>query len=134
MGQKWKLPILWHLHEAKATRYLELRRRIPGITYTMLTKSLRELEEAGLVNRHNYGTVPPRVDYALTEDGEALLPALNELYRWGKRICVRRRTPRRLRRPDRDNLPEGKQDAEPEPFDPWVRSVLIGLAEADGTT
>ena len=57
---------------------------MPGITNTMLTKSLRELEEAGLVSRHNYGTVPPKVDYSLTEDGEALLPTLNELYRWGE--------------------------------------------------
>ena len=51
---------------------------------TMLTKSLRELEEAGLVTRHNYGTVPPKVEYSLTADGKALLPALNELYRWGE--------------------------------------------------
>ncbi|MBQ3301421.1 MAG: helix-turn-helix transcriptional regulator [Eggerthellaceae bacterium] len=84
MGQKWKLPILWYLHEAEATRYNELKRRMPGITNTMLTKSLRELEEAGLVNRRSYGTVPPRVDYSLTESGEALLPTLNELYRWGE--------------------------------------------------
>ena len=35
VGQKWKLPILWCLHEAKATRYLELKRRMPGITNTM---------------------------------------------------------------------------------------------------
>lgn len=84
VGQKWKLPILWYLHEAEATRYLELKRRMPGITNTMLTKSLRELEDAGLVSRHNYGTVPPKVDYSLTEEGEALLPTLNELYRWGE--------------------------------------------------
>ena len=44
-------------------------------------ESLRELESAGLVSRHNYGTVPPKVDYSTTEDGEALLPTSNELYR-----------------------------------------------------
>lgn len=84
VGQKWKLPILWYLHEASATRYNELKRRMPGITNTMLTKSLRELEEAGLVERHSYGTVPPKVEYALTDDGRALLPTLNELYKWGE--------------------------------------------------
>ena len=84
VGQKWKLPILCYLHEAEATRYNELKRRMPGITNTMLTKSLRELEEAGLVARHNHGTVPPRVDYALTDTGRALLPTLNELYKWGE--------------------------------------------------
>lgn len=57
---------------------------MPNITNTMLAKLLRELEAAGLVSRHNYGTVPPKVDYSLTDDGEALLPILNELYRWGE--------------------------------------------------
>ncbi len=84
VGQKWKLPILWYLHEAEATRYNELKRRMPGITNTMLTKSLHELEEAGLVVRRSYDTVPPRVEYALTEVGRDLLPTLNELYRWGQ--------------------------------------------------
>ena len=84
IGQKWKLPILWYLHESETTRYNELKRRMPGITNTMLTKSLRELEEAGLVNRNQYDTVPPRVEYSLTADGKALLPTLNELYRWGE--------------------------------------------------
>ena len=84
VGQKWKLPILWYLHEADATRYNELKRRMPGITNTMLTKSLRELEEAGLVRRRSYGTIPPKVDYSLTEIGRELLPTLNELYKWGE--------------------------------------------------
>jgi len=84
VGQKWKLPILWYLHEAPATRYNELKRRIPGITNMMLTKSLRELEEAGLVQRHSYDTVPPKVDYSLTQQGRDLLPTLNELYKWGE--------------------------------------------------
>ena len=83
VGQKWKLPILWYLHEADATRYNELKRRIPSITNMMLTKSLRELEEAGLVHREQYDTVPPRVEYSLTQDGRDLLPTLNELYKWG---------------------------------------------------
>ena len=84
VGQKWKLPILWYLHEQPATRYNELKRRIPGITNTMLTKSLRELEKAGLVNCVQHDTVPPRVEYSLTQEGLALLPTLNELYRWGE--------------------------------------------------
>ena len=84
VGQKWKLPILWYLHEAEATRYNELKRRMPGITNTMLTKSLRELEQAGLVSRNQYDTVPPRVEYSLTDLGRDLLPTLNELYKWGE--------------------------------------------------
>jgi len=84
IGQKWKLPILWYLQAADATRYNELKRRIPGITNMMLTKSLRELEEAGLVSRSVEDSSPPKVTYALTQDGYDLLPTLNELYKWGE--------------------------------------------------
>lgn len=80
VGQKWKLPVLWHLFDQETTRYNELKRSIPGITNIMLTKSLRELEENGLVHRKQYDTVPPRVEYSLTERGKALMPTLNELY------------------------------------------------------
>ena len=83
IGQKWKLPLLWHLHIEKNTRYNALKRSIPGITNMMLTKYLRELEADGLVVRHEYQTIPPKVDYSLTERGEAVLPALNEIYKWG---------------------------------------------------
>jgi DNA-binding HxlR family transcriptional regulator len=50
----------------------------------MLTKSLKELEEHNLIVRIQYETIPPKVEYALTERGEALLPALNELSIWGE--------------------------------------------------
>jgi DNA-binding HxlR family transcriptional regulator len=83
IGQKWKLPILWHLHNG-SIRYNELKRKVTGITNIMLTKSLRELEETGLVKREVYDTVPPKVEYSLTENGENLLPTLNELYKWGQ--------------------------------------------------
>jgi len=83
IGQKWKLPIIWYLHEKENTRYNELKRRIPGITNIMLTKSLRELEEAGIVRRQVFDVIPPKVEYSLTKVGEELLPTLNELYKWG---------------------------------------------------
>lgn len=83
VGQKWKLPILWHLLDNEVLHYNELKRQVKGITNTMLTKSLRELETDGLVFRHQYNTIPPSVEYTLTEDGKTLLPTLNELYHWG---------------------------------------------------
>ena len=83
IGQKWKLPILWYLHEKKTTRYNELKRRILGITNIMLTKSLRELEFSGLVSRHVFDFIPPKVEYSLTPLGLQLISALNELYQWG---------------------------------------------------
>lgn len=94
IGQKWKLPILWYLHEKESTRYNELKRRIPGITNMMLTKSLRELETDGLVKRHIYDTIPPKVEYSLTERGINLLPALNELYKWGEKQMMLIKKPR----------------------------------------
>lgn len=84
IGQKWKIPILWNLMEYEILHYNELKRQIPGITNTMLTRCLRELEEFGLVNRLEHSTIPPSVEYSLTDRGKALLPTLNELYRWGE--------------------------------------------------
>ncbi|OPJ62814.1 winged helix-turn-helix transcriptional regulator [Clostridium chromiireducens] len=85
VGQKWRLPIMWYLSEAEPVRYNELKRKIKGITNMMLTKSLKELEEHNLIVRTQYETIPPKVEYFLTERGKSLLPALNELYKWGEK-------------------------------------------------
>ena len=84
IGGKWKLPILWHLADQDAVRYNELKRSVRGVTNMMLTKCLRELEDYVLVMRRQYNEVPPRVEYSLTERGKTLLPALAELYAWGR--------------------------------------------------
>ncbi len=84
IGQKWRLPILWELMKYDILHYNELKRHIPGVTNTALTRCLRELEEFGLINRHDYGTIPPSVEYSLTDRGKALLPTLIELYRWSE--------------------------------------------------
>lgn len=84
IDSKWKLPILWYLHEKENTRFNELQRRVTGITQFMLTKSLRELERDGLVCRRICKENPPKeVKYSLTEFGKTLMPAMNELYDWG---------------------------------------------------
>lgn len=84
IDSKWKLPILWYLHEKKSTRYNELKRRIPNITNIMLTKSLRELERDGLVSRVILKEDPPKeIEYSLTQCGVEFLPTLNEMYKWG---------------------------------------------------
>ena len=84
LGQKWKLPILWCLSSKDFTRYNELKRKVNGITNMMLTKSLKELEEHKLIVRTQYETIPPKVEYSLTERGKALLPTFKELYIWGE--------------------------------------------------
>ena len=84
IGQKWKLPILWYIADAEnqTLRYRELERKVVGITATMLTKCLRELEQAKLITRKQYSIIPPTVEYSLAERGKTLIPALESLYQW----------------------------------------------------
>ncbi|MFE0027317.1 winged helix-turn-helix transcriptional regulator [Amycolatopsis sp. NPDC059021] len=84
IGGKWKPVILAHLKEG-VHRYGELRRRMPGVSEKMLTQQLRELASDGLVRRESLGGKVPHVEYRLTEDGEALGPALSALFAWGER-------------------------------------------------
>ena len=86
IGGKWKIPILCSLHQDGTTRYNELRRKIVGITNTMLASSLKELEEDGLVCRKQYLEMPVRVEYALTEVCDDLMPILKKLAHWGAKV------------------------------------------------
>lgn len=73
VGGKWRLLVL-HQLAGGATRFGELKRLLPGISEKMLVQELKFLTDAGLLARHNYGEVPPRVEYELTEAGRAALP------------------------------------------------------------
>jgi DNA-binding HxlR family transcriptional regulator len=77
-GGKWKLEILWLLHQ-RMHRFNELRRAIPGVTQHMLTAQLRELESDGLVRRTLYAEVPPRVEYELTDQAVRLQPVFEAM-------------------------------------------------------
>lgn len=83
IGGKWKVPILCALHQDGTTRYNELKRKIRGITNTMLASSLKELEQDGLIFRKQYMEMPVRVEYALTEISTGLMPVLKQLAHWG---------------------------------------------------
>ncbi|MEU6625795.1 helix-turn-helix domain-containing protein [Streptomyces litmocidini] len=84
IGGKWKVLILWALHERPHRRFGELRRLVPGITEKVLASHLRELEADGIVDRVSYDEVPPRVEYALTRSGIRLNEALEPLAAWGR--------------------------------------------------
>ncbi|QND48176.1 helix-turn-helix transcriptional regulator [Rhizobium lusitanum] len=71
LGGRWRLLLVSYLVDGPK-RFNELRRDVPGISQRMLTLDLRALEEAGLVLRTVYPTVPVKVEYALTEDGKRL--------------------------------------------------------------
>ena len=79
---RWKLLILFHLFSGQVRRFSALDRAIPGVSQKMLTQQLRQLEKAGLVRRVIYPEVPPKVEYALTDWGQALCPVLDSLLQW----------------------------------------------------
>lgn len=79
---RWKLLILFHLFGGKVLRFSELERAIPAISQKMLIQQLRRMETDGIVRRIVYHQVPPRVEYALTDWGQALCPALDALLQW----------------------------------------------------
>lgn len=80
---KWKGVILFHLMNEGTLRFNELRRHISTVTQRMLTKQLRELEEAGVISRKVFPVVPPRVDYTLTPLGKSMQPVISALKAWG---------------------------------------------------
>jgi DNA-binding HxlR family transcriptional regulator len=81
IGDKWTVLVVTTLGEGPR-RFNELRREIPSVSQRMLTLTLRNLERDGLVSRAVTPSIPPRVDYALTEMGRSLLKPVNALAQW----------------------------------------------------
>ncbi|ESQ82146.1 MarR family transcriptional regulator [Asticcacaulis sp. AC466] len=79
---RWKLIILFHLFGGRILRFSDLERAIPGVSQKMLIQQLRQMEQDGIVIRTIHHQVPPKVEYALTEWGQALCPALDALLTW----------------------------------------------------
>jgi DNA-binding HxlR family transcriptional regulator len=81
---KWTLLLIRDLAEGNA-RFCELERSLEGISPRTLSLRLRALEEEGVVERHTYPEVPPRVEYALTSKGKALVPLVEDMRSYGMR-------------------------------------------------
>jgi DNA-binding HxlR family transcriptional regulator len=79
---RWKLVILFHLFGGQIMRFSDLERAIPSISQKMLIQQLRQMETDGIVRRIVHHQVPPKVEYALTDWGQALCPALDALLMW----------------------------------------------------
>jgi len=79
---RWKMVIIFHLFDRGVLRFSDLERAIPGVSQKMLIQQLRDLERDGIVSRKVYPQVPPKVEYALTDWGQAMCPALDSLLEW----------------------------------------------------
>ncbi len=83
-GNKWSLLVILLISENGVLRFNELRRMIPDISSRVLSSTLRSLEADGLLNRKVYPTVPPKVEYRLTETGQSLVPLILRLTEWAQ--------------------------------------------------
>ena len=83
LSGKYKFRILYALIKESPKRFKVLEREIIGISPTMLTMQLRELEVDGLVSREVFATVPPTVEYRLTAFGQTIIPLMEEMKKWG---------------------------------------------------
>ena len=81
---KWTLLLIRDLADG-SSRFCELERSLEGISPRTLSLRLRALEEHGVVERQTYPEVPPRVEYALTQKGEALVPLIDDMRTYGTR-------------------------------------------------
>lgn len=86
IGGKWKALLIWNLYLHEVIRYNEFRKLIPEITQKMLTQQLKELEKYNIISRKVYPTVPPMVEYTLTENGLELIPIMKLMDAWGKKF------------------------------------------------
>ena len=89
VGGRWKPVLVCHLLDGRK-RFGELRRLTPNATERMITLQLRELEADGVISRHVYAEVPPRVEYEVTEFGRSLEAILSSMQEWGRAFKARR--------------------------------------------
>jgi DNA-binding HxlR family transcriptional regulator len=85
IGGKWKAVLIFHMMSDGTQRFAQLRRKTRGISDRILSRQLRELEADGIVARHAFAEVPPRVEYSLTEYGESLRPVTAAMCEWGRK-------------------------------------------------
>lgn len=82
IGGKWNVIVLYWLATG-TRRFSDLQRLMPAVTHKVLTASLRQLEQNGLVLRAVYPEVPPRVEYMLSEHGRSVVPVVEAIRQWG---------------------------------------------------
>lgn len=83
IGGKWKLFIVLQLFGSEQLRFSQLSKNIPGITNTVLSGCLRDMEKDSIILRHQFNEIPPHVEYSLTEKGRTLSNVLLAIADWG---------------------------------------------------
>ena len=83
LGGKWTSKVIYELEKSNQLRFGQLKKNLDGITNTMLSSTLKTLEERGIVERKQYNEVPLRVEYSLTAAGKAMLSIYYEMAKWG---------------------------------------------------
>ena len=81
---KYKIMVIYCLAEYGVVRFNEMKRKLPYISFKMLSTTLKELETDKLVHRKEFMGIPLRVEYRLTEQGKSLIPLLDSMSQWGK--------------------------------------------------
>ena len=84
LGRKWKLVLVYQLLESGSTRFNQLKRETDGISSKVLSETLADLVDAGLVERTERLGTPTQVEYALSERGRALAPVIGAMLEWGQ--------------------------------------------------
>ena len=85
LGKRWTLAILQHLDMGRVLRFTELKRSLDGISGTMLSERLLDLEDEGLVTKKVYGSVPPKTEYWLTASAKELALIMKQVLSWHTR-------------------------------------------------
>jgi DNA-binding HxlR family transcriptional regulator len=85
LGRRWSLHILKNLKTKEVIRFNELKRSLSGISSTVLSERLLELEREGLVTKKIYPEVPPRVEYSITPQARELEVIIKDLARWANK-------------------------------------------------
>ena len=82
---KWNAWVLFELGRNESIRFGELQKVIPGLSKTVLSTTLRDLEKRGLVNRVQYNEIPPHVEYSATESAKDLSDVFKAMWIWGEK-------------------------------------------------
>lgn len=93
LGGKWKPILINAIYFTAPARFGELKRSVIGITQSMLTQQLRELEDDGIISRKIYAEIPPKVEYTLTEFGLTLSPVILTMAKWGEEYKLNKERP-----------------------------------------